>query len=250
MNQQQDRVTQGRLAGQVVLVAGAGALADGVAARLCAEAAVVAQWPLPADAAAGRESVDTVVKTHGRLDALVNVIDAQRPPRSLDDLEMVEAPVVRSVLWLMQAAHPVLRRFGGGRIVNLIDAPADSLFRGCADTELGVAAVATLTRVAAEEWGVDGILVNALAVAAQTPAFEALRGRDPGRVDALLEGTPMRRMGSLEGDVGGAVMLLLDESGGFLTGHVLRVDGGQHLTPSPWEAAVPAVDAEAWRQMG
>lgn len=250
MNQQNSNKTAGRLAGQVAVVAGTGALADAVAARLQGEGAAVAQWPLPQSAAAARDGIDAVRKTHGRIDALVNVIDSDAPIQPLATLPAAGAPLASRVLWLMQAVRPVMQRQAAGRIVNLLDAPADSLFRGRAVAEIDAAAVATLTRVAAEEWGVDGILVNALAVAAQTPAFEALRARDPGTVDGLLEGTPMRRMGSLDADIGGAVMLLLADSGGFLTGHLLRADGGQHLTPSPWEAAVPAVDAEAWSQLG
>jgi NAD(P)-dependent dehydrogenase (short-subunit alcohol dehydrogenase family) len=54
-------------------------------------------------------------------------------------------------------------------------------------------------------------------------------------------GTPMQRMGDPVADIGGAVMLLLGDAGRFLTGHVLYADGGQHLTPSPFEAVVPTL---------
>lgn len=239
---------EGRLAGQVALVAGEGALPAGVAARLRDEAAVVVTSPLPVSAAAARDAVEAVRAAHGRLDILVCSAEPEAAVRPLVTLETVRAPVAGRVLWLMQAAHAALRQ-RGGRIVNLLDAPSDSLFRGRADAEIELAALATLTRSAAEEWGVDGVLVNALAVAADTPAFQALRQRDPAAVDTLLGGTPMRRMGDIRTDVGGAVMLLLSESGSFLTGHVLRVDGGQHLTPSPWEVSVPAVDAAAWQEL-
>ncbi|EIT70743.1 MULTISPECIES: SDR family NAD(P)-dependent oxidoreductase [Hydrocarboniphaga] len=213
-------------------------VAAGIAQRLRDEGARVALLGSPASKAEAEAAIADVLTRHGRIDILVNGADESTDFSPLASKSLAVAPSAQAVLWSLQAAYPALRE-RGGRVVNIVATMGDSLNRKLADGVAASEAIKSLTRSAAEEWGEHGVLVNALAVAADTAVFRKLREQAPEAVDALVAQSPMQRMGDCEADIGGAVMLLVSEAGRFLTGHVLYADGGQHLTPTPFEAIVP-----------
>jgi len=98
-------------------------------------------------------------------------------------------------------------------------------------------AVDSLTRTLALEWGSYGIRVNGIAPGpiADTPGMTKLAPGIDGEVidDMVVERIPIGRMGK-GFDIGmGAVFLSCDQSGGFITGHTLVVDGGEWLYKPP-----------------
>lgn len=213
-------------------------VAAGIAQRLRDEGARVAMISLPTSKAEADKAIADVLTWHGRIDILVNGADESADFSALESKTLAVGTSAQAVLWSLQAAYPALREHGG-RVVNIVATMGDSLNRKIADSVAASEAIKSLTRSAAEEWGEHGVLVNALAVAADTAAFRKLRAQSAEAVDALIAQSPMQRMGDCEADIGGAVMLLVSEAGRFLTGHVLYADGGQHLTPTPFEAIVP-----------
>lgn len=224
-----------------IITQGATGVGAGVATRLKAEGAtVIAVAALPPSKAAAENLVAQVLAEHGRLDILVNAPDEATGFSPLEQKRRAVVPTLDLVLWMMQAAYAPMRRQNSGRIVNFVAPLGDSLNRQVADTVASSEALKSLTRSAAEEWGQYNILVNAIAAAADTEQFQRMRKGASEAVDALVAQSPMGRMGDPVADIGGAVMLLVGEAGRFLTGHVLYVDGGQHLTPTPFEALVPA----------
>lgn len=230
-----------RLSGKVAVVTQVdSSLNAGIAARLRAEGATVvtvaAAWETLDQAQA---AVNAVVQQHGRVDILVNGANEQVAFAPLESKTSAVDPAPQQLLCAMQAVYPTMRAQGDGRIVNLVAVFGDSLNRQISEVVAGSEACKSLTRSAAEEWGQHGILVNAIAPAADSDAYRALRVRAPEAADALVAGTPMQRMGDPLADIGGAVMLLVTDAGRFLTGHLLYVDGGQHLTPTPFESLVP-----------
>lgn len=232
-----------RLEGRVaILMHGRGDTGAGIAERLRQEGCVVmAESALPESKAAAEAIVATAVAQHGRVDILLNAAEAPLAFEPLESKALAVGQGPQAVLWMMQAVFPVMQRQQGGRIVNLVAACGDSLNRQVADVVAASEAVKSLTRSAAEEWGRHNILVNALAIAADTESFRQWREAQAEAVDALVAASPMGRMGDPVADIGGAVLLLVGEAGRFLTGHVLYADGGQHLTPTPYEAVVPLV---------
>lgn len=230
-----------RLSGSVAVVThAASGLGAGIAARLRDEGATVLEvataWRSKAEA---EQAIAEVLRQHGRVDVLVNGVSEQAAFAPLETKADAVDAGPQQLLWAMQAVYTPMRAQGGGRIVNLVALFGDSLNRQLADAVAGSEAGKSLTRSAAEEWGQYGILVNAIAPAADSDGYRRLRDKDPAAADALVAATPMQRMGDPVADIGGAVMLLLSDAGRFLTGHVLYADGGQHLTPTPFEALVP-----------
>lgn len=98
-------------------------------------------------------------------------------------------------------------------------------------------AVDSMTRTLALEWGIDGVRVNGIAPGpiADTPGMAKLAPGIDGKVvqDMIAEGIPIGRLGR-GFDIGmAAVFLSCEGSGGFITGEILVVDGGEWLYKPP-----------------
>ena len=99
--------------------------------------------------------------------------------------------------------------------------------RGFAAYNASKEAIRALTRTAAREWAVDGIVVNAIAPAAAAHHGEAGQQSEGARI--FLENCPMGRQGDPELDIGGVAWFLCSDGCRFLTGHTFLVDGGAFM---------------------
>ncbi len=170
------------------------------------------------------ELVAFAVDRFGRLDALINNASAFFPadfpsttPAQWDELFNTN---VRAPFFLAQSAAPHLRAVGGG-IVNISDLYASrSLPRHAAYT-MSKAALEQMTHALAVELA-PSVRVNAVAPGA---ILWPEQGKTDAERRAMLERIPLARTGTVD-DIAGAVTWLLDDAG-YVTGHVLRVDGGR-----------------------
>lgn len=171
--------------------------------------------------------VDRVLDRYGRLDALVNNASAfyPTPVGSATSAQWNElfASNAQAPFFLAQAATPSLR-VAGGAIVNLVDIYAE---RPLADHPIycmAKAALMAMTRSLALDLGPE-VRVNAVAPGAVMWPSD---GKAYDDKQAMLERTPLKRAGSPE-DVASAVLWLLRDAP-FVTGQVIRVDGGRTLS--------------------
>lgn len=172
--------------------------------------------------------VDAVRQRFGRLDALVNNASAFHATpvgsitgRDWDDLFAANA---RAPLFLSQAAAPHLaaRR---GAIVNLVDVYAERPLAQHSVYCMAKAALAALTRSLALDLAPD-VRVNGVAPGAvMWPENDAKADDDRA---GMIARTPLRRAGE-PGDVASAVLWLLRDTP-FVTGQIIRVDGGRSLS--------------------
>ena len=98
--------------------------------------------------------------------------------------------------------------------------------RECAAYAAVKEGIRALSKVAAREWCPDGITVNVITPFANSPSWTAYVESNPEATQAQLDGTPLRRIGDCEADVGRAAVFLASEDGAYVTGHTLPVDGG------------------------
>jgi NAD(P)-dependent dehydrogenase (short-subunit alcohol dehydrogenase family) len=136
-----------------------------------------------------------------------------------------------SVLLPCQEFGPIMCAAGKGSIINLASVAGHVPLSRVVAYSAAKAAVLSLTRFLAREWGRFGVRVNSItpgffpAVQNRRLLFEE-DGTPTPRAISILDHTPMGRFGEAR-ELGGAVVFLASEAAsGFITGADLRVDGG------------------------
>ncbi|MEW5981874.1 MAG: SDR family oxidoreductase [Acidobacteriota bacterium] len=173
--------------------------------------------------------VQETVNRLGRLDVLVNMASVYRstPFRSLsgEAWDAALAVDLTAALLCARAAAPHMSRAGGGRIINFSDwlpASGRPRYEGYAAYYVAKSGVIALTEALALELAADQILVNAIAPGPILPPPDV----SADEIAAVEKATPLRRWGG-EQEIVKAVLFLIDTD--FVTGEVVRVDGGRHL---------------------
>lgn len=200
------------------------------AERTAAEVVALGRRALPvrgdvASAEEVRELVRRTGESFGRLDLVVNSASVfiSTPVLAIEEAEWdrVLAVNLKGPFLLTQAAAPLLRRDGGGSVVNVADLSAFRPWPSYAHHSVSKAGLVHLTRVLARALAPD-IRVNCVAPGTVLPPD----WMTPEEIRRDREATPLRRTGSPE-DVARAVLYLATSD--WVTGTVLVVDGGRML---------------------
>jgi NAD(P)-dependent dehydrogenase (short-subunit alcohol dehydrogenase family) len=175
--------------------------------------------------------VARVVKELGGLDVLVNnagfLPDAKQIYNvDLDEWQHVIDVNLRGPWFLSKLAHPHMKARGGGAIVNVASTSGLHHDIGLGVYGISKAGVVMLTEVCAKEWARDKIRVNAIApgiVKTQLAGsiIEYLQGRN-------MKPNPMNLYGEPE-DIARLVRFLVTDESRFMTGSIIRIDGGELL---------------------
>ena len=177
-----------------------------------------------AEASAPAGLVDDAVRHFGRLDALVNnasaFFESPLADTTAEQWDTLFAINARAPFLLCQAAAPALRE-SGGAIVNLTDLYAPRPRPDVLAYAASKAALEALTRGMASAMG-PAVRVNAVAPGA---ILWPEQGAEDGERQAMLARTPLGRTGTVDEIAESVRWLLMDA--GFVTGQVLRVDGGR-----------------------
>ncbi|WP_377844196.1 SDR family NAD(P)-dependent oxidoreductase [Bosea sp. UC22_33] len=186
---------------------------------------------------AAQALVRDIVAADGRLDLLVHAAGGVRgqvgraiEAISEDDWRVIFAANVDAAFFLAQAAAPVMKQAGYGRIVTI------SSGAGLRPSLTGIQAYASakhalvgLTKQLAWEFGPHGITVNSVApgFVRSNPASERQwQSYGPEGQKKLVESIHTRRLGTPE-DIANATLFFLSEQAGWISGQVLSVDGGR-----------------------
>ncbi|HET7290882.1 MAG TPA: 3-oxoacyl-[acyl-carrier-protein] reductase [Vicinamibacteria bacterium] len=183
---------------------------------------------------ASRSSVaaafEKVLAEHGRIDHLVNNAGITRDGLLLrmkpEQWDEVVATNLTGAFHCTQAALKPMLKARYGRIVNITSVVGLMGNAGQANYAASKAGVIGFTKAVAREVATRGITVNAVAPGfIETDMTAAMT--DKAR-EAVASSIPMERIGRPE-DVAGAVVFLVSDAAGYVTGQVLAVDGGFHM---------------------
>jgi 3-oxoacyl-[acyl-carrier protein] reductase len=167
---------------------------------------------------------------YGHLDILVNNAGSMVERLTLAEMseevwDRVMEVNLKSVYLCSQAALPMMKRRGKGRIINMSSVSARS---GGSPSSVAYATakggVSTLTRAMAKELAPDGILVNAVAPGRIDTPFHDEFTPDEKREEAA-QGILLGREGTAE-EVVGVVLFLASSYSDYVVGEVLEVNGG------------------------
>jgi len=184
-----------------------------------------------------RRWVEGALDDHGRIDVLVNnaggvLGQVGRPAEEVgpEEWQAIFDVNTSGTFYCSQAVIPAMKQQGGGRIVNI------SSGAGLGVSLTGIQAYASakaaqigLTRQLAHELGPHGITVNNIApgfVRSNPNTEKQWESYGPDGQAELIESIALRRLGSPR-DIANAVLFFASEQAGWITGQVLRVDGGR-----------------------
>jgi 3-oxoacyl-[acyl-carrier protein] reductase len=171
--------------------------------------------------------VETTLKVFERIDILVNNAGVTRDgllmKMSDEDWDFVLNTNLRSAFLMSRAASRPMMRQRAGRIINMTSIAGLGGNAGQANYAASKAGIVGLTKAMAKELGPRGITSNAVA-----PGYiptDLTSTLSESLIADAVKLTPLGRLGTV-GDVAAAVAFLASDDAAFITGQVLRVDGG------------------------
>lgn len=182
------------------------------------------------DAAQAIDTVNQVIETLGTPDVLVNnagiIRDGLAMRMKPEDFAAVIDTNLNGAFHMIRACLPAFVRRRSGRIVNIASVSGMMGNAGQANYAASKAGLIGLTKTVAREVAARGITVNAVA-----PGFietDMTKSMSEAALKKGVEAVPMGRIGKPE-DVANAVAFLASDAASYITGCVLKVDGGMYI---------------------
>jgi len=189
--------------------------------------AVVGNVTLPEDA---EKMIDAAMNEYGRVDILVNNAGITRDGIFLrmkdEDWDAVLTVNLKGAFLCSRAASKVMTKQRYGRIINIASVVGQMGNAGQANYCASKAGLIGLTKSNARELAKRNITVNAVAPGfIATAMTDALSDKVKAELTAQI---PLERLGTAD-DIANAVLFLASENSGYVTGHVLSVNGGMYM---------------------
>ena len=187
------------------------------------------------NAAVAQNVVKQAIDKFGRIDVLINNAQASASGVTLadhttDQFNLAMYSGVFAVFYYMQACYPYLAKTHGS-VINF--ASGAGLFGNYGQCAYAAAkeGIRGLTRVAATEWGKDGININIICPLAWTAQLEQFKEKYPEAYEQNVHMPPMGHYGDVEKEIGRVCVQLASPDFKYLTGETLTLEGGLGLRP-------------------
>lgn len=179
--------------------------------------------------------VEEAVKAFGRIDVLVNNAQASASgvtieKHTTEQFNLAMYSGLYATFYYMKACYPYLKETKGS-VINF--ASGAGLFGNFGQCSYAAAkeAIRGLTRVAATEWGRDGINVNVVCPLAWTAQLEQFKNAYPDAFDKNVHMPPMGHFGDAEREIGRVCVQLANPDFKYMTGETITLEGGLGLRP-------------------
>lgn len=177
-----------------------------------------------ADADAAAATVKEIIKEFGGIHILVNnagiTKDKLVPMMKAADFDAVIDTNLKGVFYMTKGVYPLFLKQKSGKIINISSVSGLMGNPGQANYAASKAGVIGLTKSVAKELASRGVCCNAIA-----PGFIATEMTEDLTNHALVEAIPMKRFGEAE-EVAKLALFLASEHSDYITGEVIRIDGG------------------------
>ncbi len=194
--------------------------------------------PIVADGAdedAIRNVVATTIEQFGKIDTLVNNAQVSKSglplvEHSREDFDLAIYSGLYAAFFYMRECYPYLKK-SRGSVINF--ASGAGLFGKLGQASYAAAkeGIRGMSRVAAAEWGPDGIRVNVVCPLAMTESLMEWKENYPELFAKTIQGIPLGRFADPKDDIGRVCVFLASEDAHYVTGETITLQGGSGLRP-------------------
>ena len=179
--------------------------------------------------------IEQAIEAFGRIDVLINNAQASASGVTLADhtTEQFDLAVysgLYAAFYYMKACYPYLKE-SKGTVINF--ASGAGLFGNFGQCAYAAAkeGIRGLSRVAANEWGKDGINVNVICPLAWRAQLEHVKTKYPEAFEANVKMPPMGHYGDVEKEIGRVCVQLASPDFKYMSGETITLEGGMGLRP-------------------
>lgn len=188
-----------------------------------------------ADEEAIKSVVAQTVAKFGKINTLVNNAQVSKSglplvEHSREDLDLAIFSGLYAAFFYMRECHPYLKETRGS-VINF--ASGAGLFGKLGQSSYAASkeGIRGLSRVAAAEWGPDGIRVNVICPLAMTESLKEWKEHFPELFEKTIQGIPLGHFADPKDDIGRVAVFLASEDAHYVTGETITLQGGSGLRP-------------------
>lgn len=188
-----------------------------------------------ADEGAIKRVVSAAIERFGRIDTLINNAQVSKSGLPLvehtrEDLDLAINSGLYAAFFYMKECYPYLKE-SKGSVINF--ASGAGLFGKLGQSSYAAAkeGIRGMSRVAAAEWGPDGIRVNIVCPLAMTESLQEWKENYPDLFQKTIQGIPLGRFADPMEDIGRVCVFLASDDASYVTGETITLQGGSGLRP-------------------
>lgn len=179
--------------------------------------------------------IQKTIETYGKLDVLINNAMASKSGTMLkdhtrEDFDLAILSGIYGTFFFMREAYPYLKE-SKGAVINFASGAGLAGRIGQSSYAAAKEGIRGMSRVAATEWGPDGINVNVVCPLVETPQMLKWKEEHPDHYAKTIQGIPLGRFGDAKKDIGRTCVFLASEDASYISGETIVLQGGSGLRP-------------------
>lgn len=188
-----------------------------------------------ADEAQIKGVIAQTITKFGKINTLINNAQASSSGLPLiehtkKDFDLAINSGLYATFYYMREAYPYLKETRGS-VINFASGAGFFGKPGQSSYAAAKEGIRGLSRVAATEWGPDGIRVNMIAPLAMTESLREWKENYPELFERTIQGIPLGRFADPMEDIGRVAVFLASEDASYITGETISLQGGSGLRP-------------------